>query len=253
MTWHSFILEGMLTVIVALLAYFFVKDEPSKAAFLSEREKRILFEALHETSASAVASVEENEHFKWKHVVAALSDWQVRIFTSKRKYWFLIIRQTWFHCISYWGIVSRSTQTIVTLLTQSAGVFCLRLIAIPSHHYQRTRLHCHDGSNYDNPGLCRCHDLVYPCRLLCRSDRSKELVRVRMLHRCLCRIPHGSSARYFHSWLDLRGMLYCSLRALPMFVINPLNYSAFILLIRNHLRRYSRSSRIVIEQLCPTS
>jgi hypothetical protein len=202
---RSFILEGILTVVVAVLAYWIVQDDPSKAKFLTEREKRILYQALHENSAATVASAEENEHFKWKHVWAALKDWQ-----------------TWFHCISYWGIVRRRVPlrppTVIVMLTTRAGLRRLRSITLPPHHHQRTRLHRDDGANHDHSSVCGGHGLVYPGGLPGGPDRPKRFLCLCMLHRRCCGVPHRRGAGRFHSGLDLCRMLHCRLWSLPMFV-----------------------------------
>ncbi|KAJ5162176.1 hypothetical protein N7492_007568 [Penicillium capsulatum] len=84
-----FVLEGLLTVVVAMFAYFLVWDEPATATFLSDHEKGVIIGSLNYTQAETSLSPRMgNEHsFKWKHVAAAILDWQ-----------------TWFHCIEYWGM-----------------------------------------------------------------------------------------------------------------------------------------------------
>jgi hypothetical protein len=85
LTCYSFILEGLLTVVVAVLSYFLVWDEPAAATFLSEHEKRVLLDALNYTQTeTSTAPQLGNEHsFKWKHVVDALLDWQVCVYQSR--------------------------------------------------------------------------------------------------------------------------------------------------------------------------
>ena len=75
----SFILEGILTVIVASVAYKVMVDEPSTAKFLSDHEKHLLLNALNDTCthSGAAPATEAEKYLKWKHVVAALTDWQV--------------------------------------------------------------------------------------------------------------------------------------------------------------------------------
>lgn len=88
---NSFILEGILTVLVAALSYLFVWDEPQSATFLSEQEKAVLLEMLNDTGTSVAANPQlgHSHSFEWRHVKAAILDWQ-----------------TWFHCLGYWGAVS---------------------------------------------------------------------------------------------------------------------------------------------------
>ncbi|KAF8716521.1 MFS general substrate transporter, partial [Rhizoctonia solani] len=63
-----FILEGILTVIVAIAAYWLVPNWPERAAFLTEREKARLIARLKHDSAGV------SEQFKWKYVREALTD-----------------------------------------------------------------------------------------------------------------------------------------------------------------------------------
>ncbi|KAF8600293.1 MFS general substrate transporter [Ceratobasidium sp. AG-I] len=63
-----FILEGILTVIVAIAAYWLVPSWPDQAAFLTPRERERLLERSKYDSAGVT------EQFKWKYVRQALSD-----------------------------------------------------------------------------------------------------------------------------------------------------------------------------------
>lgn len=78
----SFILEGILTVFVAAVSYFFVWDEPATAKFLTEDEKKVILDALGypQTETSTHAQLGSEHSFKWKHVTDAILDWQVCIF-----------------------------------------------------------------------------------------------------------------------------------------------------------------------------
>ncbi|RPB07985.1 MFS general substrate transporter [Morchella conica CCBAS932] len=97
-----FILEGLLTVVVAFAAFYFLYDFPETASFLTEEERKFVVWRLRyqgskvETAmvedirsntknAPAVAEVEE---FEWKYVLDAFSDWQI-----------------WVNIFVYWGIV----------------------------------------------------------------------------------------------------------------------------------------------------
>ncbi|GAB1520581.1 hypothetical protein RhiTH_003660 [Rhizoctonia solani] len=63
-----FILEGILTVIAAIAAYWLVPNWPERASFLTEREKARLIARLKHDSAGV------SEQFKWKYVREALTD-----------------------------------------------------------------------------------------------------------------------------------------------------------------------------------
>ncbi|KAF8195576.1 major facilitator superfamily domain-containing protein [Pholiota molesta] len=64
-----FILEGVLTVVISLLAYFIVPTWPHKAEFLTESEKRRLLERLDADSDAGLI-----EKFEWTYVRQALTD-----------------------------------------------------------------------------------------------------------------------------------------------------------------------------------
>ncbi|KAG8735205.1 hypothetical protein FRC12_018179 [Ceratobasidium sp. 428] len=63
-----FILEGLLTIIVAVAAYWIVPDWPERASFLTPQERERLLERSKYDSAGVT------EAFKWKYVVQALGD-----------------------------------------------------------------------------------------------------------------------------------------------------------------------------------
>ncbi|KAF2667736.1 MFS general substrate transporter [Microthyrium microscopicum] len=78
-----FILEGILTVLVALLAFWGVSDYPEKATFLTEEERAFTIERLKyqnvikENPNGQNKGVEANDDFSWPAIRAAFCDWQV--------------------------------------------------------------------------------------------------------------------------------------------------------------------------------
>ncbi|KLJ05763.1 hypothetical protein EMPG_10803 [Blastomyces silverae] len=69
-----FILEGILTVLVAVFAFFAIHDYPETAKFLTEEERVWVIHRLrYQYSDNAV----EKEKFQWKDVKDALLDWQI--------------------------------------------------------------------------------------------------------------------------------------------------------------------------------
>ncbi|KIM43201.1 hypothetical protein M413DRAFT_398146 [Hebeloma cylindrosporum] len=64
-----FILEGILTVAIAFLAYFIVPTWSHRAKFLTEAEKKRLFQRLNADSDAALI-----ERFEWVYVRQALTD-----------------------------------------------------------------------------------------------------------------------------------------------------------------------------------
>ncbi|KXS96984.1 hypothetical protein AC578_5532 [Pseudocercospora eumusae] len=70
-----FILEGILTCLVAISAYCFVADWPSKAKFVSEDERAFINARL-----KADSDATQNEGFSWSNVVLALKDPKVWLY-----------------------------------------------------------------------------------------------------------------------------------------------------------------------------
>ncbi|PPQ65394.1 hypothetical protein CVT26_000019 [Gymnopilus dilepis] len=64
-----FIIEGIITVVISLLAYFIVPTWPYKAKFLTESEKARLLQRLNADSDAGLI-----EHFEWVYVRQALTD-----------------------------------------------------------------------------------------------------------------------------------------------------------------------------------
>ncbi|KAF6753510.1 MFS general substrate transporter [Ephemerocybe angulata] len=71
-----FIIEGTLTVLVGIAAYFMMVDLPATATFLTPDERQFVLDSqrLYATSLG------EEEHFELRHVWDAITDWQVYIF-----------------------------------------------------------------------------------------------------------------------------------------------------------------------------
>jgi hypothetical protein len=77
---HSFILEGIATVLIAFCAYFILHDFPDTASFLTIEERAWVVHRLkYQGSEGSGQMVAESEHFAWKHVRAAFSDWQIYV------------------------------------------------------------------------------------------------------------------------------------------------------------------------------
>lgn len=73
-----FILEGILTVLVACIAFFTIYDFPETAQFLTESERAWVVHRLrYQGSKDSGQMVAESEHFKWKYVREAFTDWQI--------------------------------------------------------------------------------------------------------------------------------------------------------------------------------
>jgi len=114
-----FIIEGLLTVFVAIIAYFVMYDFPDTAKFLTEAERAWAVHRLkYQGSKRSGRLVAEADRFQWKFVVQALTDWQLYL------------------CLfMYWGIVcplygiSLFLPTIISELGYTATV--AQLLTIP--------------------------------------------------------------------------------------------------------------------------
>ncbi|KAI1638431.1 major facilitator superfamily domain-containing protein [Biscogniauxia mediterranea] len=88
-----FILEGIATVVVAIIAFFILHDFPETAKFLTEEERafvvfRLKYQGQIQGSRNGHAQVAQAEAFEWSYVWAAFKDWQI-----------------WVNIFVYWGIV----------------------------------------------------------------------------------------------------------------------------------------------------
>ncbi|CAI6340898.1 unnamed protein product [Periconia digitata] len=86
-----FILEGILTVLVAVMAYFTLHDFPETATFLTEEERAfVVFRLKYQGQESEDGvRVAQDDSFQWKYVKSAFLDWQI-----------------WVNVWVYWGIVA---------------------------------------------------------------------------------------------------------------------------------------------------
>ncbi|KAL9619694.1 MAG: hypothetical protein Q9160_005714 [Pyrenula sp. 1 TL-2023] len=72
-----FIIEGLVTVVVSVAAYFFVYNYPATAGFLSEEERARIHQRLKDDSDAS-----QDEAFTWSNVLKATSDPKPTIITS---------------------------------------------------------------------------------------------------------------------------------------------------------------------------
>lgn len=72
-----FVLEGLITVVVGLIAYFLVVDFPATAKFLTPEHRAFVIRQKKFESST----VGEEEQFETRHLWAALTDWQVWLHT----------------------------------------------------------------------------------------------------------------------------------------------------------------------------
>ena len=72
-----FILEGILTCILAVAGYRYIADWPSKASFVTEDERAFLNARL-----KADSDATQNEAFTWGNVLDALKDPKVWLYCA---------------------------------------------------------------------------------------------------------------------------------------------------------------------------
>ncbi|KAF8182748.1 MFS general substrate transporter [Mycena galopus ATCC 62051] len=72
-----FIMEGIATVLVGLIAFLFLVDFPATAKFLTAEQRAFVVSRKKYDNSS----VGEEEHFEIRHVIEALTDWQVWLHT----------------------------------------------------------------------------------------------------------------------------------------------------------------------------
>jgi hypothetical protein len=101
-----FILEGLLTVVVALIAPFAIHDSPETATFLTEEERRFVIHSLRiQNSADSREIDQTNDKFEMRYVIDAFADWQIwlGLFSKFDSYLGINVSLT-DPCKVYWGI-----------------------------------------------------------------------------------------------------------------------------------------------------
>ncbi|PNS20845.1 hypothetical protein CAC42_2776 [Sphaceloma murrayae] len=87
-----FILEGMVTVLVALVAFYALYDYPQTASFLTPEERIFIVHRLtydgQDVASDSAHRVAQSDRFGWHYVRQAFSDWQI-----------------WVNIIVYWGYI----------------------------------------------------------------------------------------------------------------------------------------------------
>ncbi|KAJ7915251.1 MFS general substrate transporter [Mycena leptocephala] len=106
-----FILEGIATVLVGILAFFILVDFPATANFLTLEERSFIVRRKKYDNSS----VGEEEHFEVRHLVQALVDWQV-----------------WLHILIYMSIVG-PLYGITLFLPFGHNVPISQLLTVPPY------------------------------------------------------------------------------------------------------------------------
>lgn len=97
-----FILEGILTVVVACLVYLMLYDFPETATFLTEAERafvvyRLKYQGSKEQTDEGGVRVAQDDTFQWKFVKSAFLDWQ--IWTNIWVYWGRTVSNPYAFCV----------------------------------------------------------------------------------------------------------------------------------------------------------
>jgi sugar phosphate permease len=75
-----FILEGIMTVLVAVISFFVIYDNPGTAAFLTPTERVFIIHKLrYQGSVSSQPGAAPPEELRWQYIKAAFQDWQVYV------------------------------------------------------------------------------------------------------------------------------------------------------------------------------
>ena len=67
----SFLIEGLPTMVFALIPFFFLPDSIAQASFLNDREKQVCF---HFVARNQRIDVDRNQGIRWKEMVQGLTD-----------------------------------------------------------------------------------------------------------------------------------------------------------------------------------
>ncbi|OAX32342.1 MFS general substrate transporter [Rhizopogon vinicolor AM-OR11-026] len=106
-----FLLEGLLTVVVAIISFFWLVDFPDTATFLTPEERTfVMWKKKYD-----ISSVGEEDIFSVRHIRAAFADWQV-----------------WIHILIYISIVAPLTG-ITLFLPFGYSTSISQLLTIPPY------------------------------------------------------------------------------------------------------------------------
>lgn len=192
-----FILEGILTVLVAVLAYFTLYDFPETASFLTEEERafvvyRLKYQGASDTTINGVR-VAQDDTFQWKFVTAAFLDWQI-----------------WTNIWVYWGMFSELLSMFVANMIR----YCMspvRHFAFLALHHPRTGLHVIHCATADRTNL---HHRV--CARNCCSMVERSCRQAISFHPGVS-LHHGCWVCYVCGKCDprchLRRCIHCSMRS----------------------------------------
>jgi len=76
-TSRSFILEGIVTVVMGSTLRWTLPDSPASASFLTAREKAFIERRLMQDAGTKSGHVNMHDGFKWHYLRAALTEWKI--------------------------------------------------------------------------------------------------------------------------------------------------------------------------------
>ena len=152
-----FILEGLLTVVIAIVALFLLYDFPETASFLTPEERAWAVHRLKYQGSSRVGRmIAENNKFRWKDVVNTVTDWQLYL-----------------GVLMYWGIVcplygiSLFLPTIIDELGYTAAIAQLLTVPIYITAAALTLVVCYFSDKAAKAGKSRSPYIFFPmCAIL---------------------------------------------------------------------------------------
>jgi sugar phosphate permease len=75
-----FILEGIVTVIIGVIAFFVIYDNPETASFLTSTERTFIIHKLrYQGSVNSQPGAAQPDVIRWEYIKAAFKDWQVYV------------------------------------------------------------------------------------------------------------------------------------------------------------------------------
>lgn len=140
-----FILEGIFTCIVAVIAYFFLTNYPNTATFLTDAERDQVQARL-----KADSDATQDEAFTWGNVSAALKDYKVWLYGLA------------FHTMS---LPLYTLSLFLVSIHTSADRLLISANILAAVDHRRPRLHFSLCSAPDNSSLRGSHDLHRPLGL----------------------------------------------------------------------------------------
>jgi hypothetical protein len=195
-----FILEGLATVVVAVLAFFVLHDFPETASFLTEEERAfIVFRLRYQGQVAAKAGGEDNkvaeaDEFRWRYVRDAFTDWQI-----------------WVNVWVYWGVrqlqgdppVQERKGNFANAMMLLDRLPHLRHQPLLANHHQQPWLHFEHRTADDSTHLHHgCHSCRHRCLRLRPRWQAKPLYH---------RLPLHGDCGIFHVGSRMLRIISCEL------------------------------------------